>query len=67
MKPYGVKIEQGPDVADIQAMGSKGCVGKFAGHSGDFHPYASGEAKASTRRYWKRKARAEGKKACNDS
>jgi hypothetical protein len=57
MKPYGVRIEDSPDVADIRAMGSKGCVGRFAGRSGDFHPYARGNGKRATRRYWKRIAR----------
>ena len=64
MKPYGVRIIEDPDVADIKEMGSKGSVGKFKGRSGDFHPYAHGEAKARTRRYWKRRARAHSKALC---
>jgi hypothetical protein len=29
MKPYGVRVIDGPDVADIKEMGSKGSTGKF--------------------------------------
>lgn len=64
MKPYGVKVVESPDVADIQHMGAKGSTGKFAGKSGDFHPYARGAAKARARRYWKRRARAAGRSEC---
>ena len=67
MKPYGVIVEEGPDVADIKEMGSKSCTGKFAGKSGDYHPYCRGDAKARTRRRWARRARAEGRAACNES
>jgi len=66
MKPYGVKIEEHPDVADIQEMGSAGHVGQIAGRSGDYHPYSRGASKAATRRRWARKARSEGKAACNE-
>ncbi len=61
MRPYGVKVIAGPDIADIQEMGSKGRVGKFPGKSGDFHPVSKGHSKAATRRKWKRGARTEGK------
>jgi hypothetical protein len=64
MRPYGVKIEERPDVADIKAMGSKGSVGVYAGRSGDYHPIARGNAKARVRRYWKRAARRENAAAC---
>jgi hypothetical protein len=57
MKPYGVKVIEFPDVADIQSMGAKGSVGKFAGKSGDYHPYSKGNSKKKTRRYWKKRAR----------
>jgi len=66
MRPYGVKIIDGPDVADIHEMGSKGSVGKFAGRSGEYHPYAHGAVKAATRRYWARKARKANKAACRE-
>jgi hypothetical protein len=66
MKPYGVKVIEYPDIADIKEMGSKGRVGMIAGHSGDYHPYSRGASKAATRRRWARKARAEGKAACDE-
>lgn len=50
MRPYGVRIIECPDVADIKEMGSKTSVG---GKS----YFRSAEAKARTRRYWKRQAR----------
>jgi len=64
MKPYGVVVIDSPDVADIKEMGSKGRAGQFAGKSGDYHPYSSGEDKAATRRYWARRARRQGKNEC---
>lgn len=65
MKPYGVKVIEHPDVADIQEMGSKSSAGKHPGYSDDFHPYTrSKESRAATRRYWARKARRENKSAC---
>ncbi len=68
MKPYGMprvpELEY-PDVADIQHFGLASHVGRIAGKSGDFHSYTrSAAAKASTRRYYKRIARAAGKKEC---
>lgn len=65
MRPYGLKIIEGPDVADINEMGSKGSFGKFPGRNGDYHPYSRGAVKDRTRRRWARRARAEGKAACN--
>lgn len=64
MRPYGVRVIESPDVADIKAMGSKGSVGKFAGRSGDYRPYARGASKARVRRTWARKARAANRAAC---
>jgi len=66
MRPYGVRIIEGPDVADIREMGSASHVGKLRGKSGDFHPYNRGASKAATRRFWARKARAAGKAACRN-
>lgn len=66
MRPYGVKVEEHPDVADIKEMGSASHVGKLAGKSGDYHSYCKGNSKARTRRYWKRRARAENKAACSE-
>lgn len=60
MKPYGVRVIQGPDVADIKEMGSKTCVGRF-----DEHGYFRNKAaKATTRRYWKRAARRANRELC---
>ena len=59
MKPYGVELIEHPDVADIQAMGCKSCVGRLVERSGEFKSYIRNTArKASTRRRWARKARA---------
>ncbi len=59
MKPYGVRIIEFPDVADIQAMGAKSSTGRLPGKSGDFHPYSRSKNKTMVRRYWKRRARHE--------
>lgn len=64
MKPYGVAIEEYPDVGDIKNNARKGCVGQFPGKSGDYHPYSHGVGKAAMRRYWKRRARRDGRNAC---
>lgn len=64
MKPYGVIIEQGPDIAEIKEMGSKSSCGQIAGKSGDYHPICKGLVKDRARRRWARRARAEGKNAC---
>ena len=45
MKPYGLKVIDSPDVGDIKEMGSKSSTGKFAGKSGDFHPYSRSKTK----------------------
>jgi hypothetical protein len=67
MRPYGVKIIEHPDVADIQEMGAKSSVGKFSGRSGACHGYIRDPvAKAATRRHWARKARAANKAACKE-
>jgi hypothetical protein len=67
VRPYGVPIEQFPDVGDIQEMGAKSSAGKFPGKSGDYHGYIRNPThKASIRRRWKRAARAEGKRACKE-
>lgn len=67
MKPYGVRVIEHPDVVDIQSMGSKSSVGKLPRKSGVFHSYTrSVFAKATTRRYWARKARLDNKLACKE-
>ena len=59
MRPYGVKVIAGADVADIQEMGSKSSVG-----GRNYNRNVA--SKAATRRHWARKARAAGKAACKD-
>jgi hypothetical protein len=63
MRPYGLEyaLIVGPDVGDIKEQARKGSVGRFAGKSGDFHPYARGSGKRATRRLHKRAARARGR------
>jgi hypothetical protein len=66
MKPYGVRIVEFPNVGDISEMGAKSSAGHISGRSGDCHSnFRSVDSKARTRRHWARKARAEGKAACN--
>lgn len=67
MKPYGVYIPQSIDVLDIKTMGAKGSVGALRGRSGHFRALCQGTSKACTRRYWKRVARADGRRAARDS
>ena len=67
MKPYGVRVIESPDAVDIKFMASKGSTGKFPGKSGEYRPYSrSGQGKSRMRRFWKRKARAEGKREETD-
>ena len=66
MKPYGVRIIECPDVADILETGRKSRVGRLPGRSGDYRPYSRGENKARTRRYWKRIARRTNREACEE-
>jgi hypothetical protein len=63
MRPYGLEhaLIAGPDVGDIKAQARKGCIGCFAGKSGDYHPYSRGGGKQATRRTIKRAARARGR------
>lgn len=62
MKPYGVRVEEWPDVGDIKIMGAKSCVGKLRGKSGLYRGYCRGSWKKHIRRYWKRRARREGRR-----
>lgn len=59
MKPYGVRLIEGPDVADIREMGSKSSVG-----GRNYNRNVA--SKATTRRRWKRLARVEGRLACQE-
>ena len=70
MKAYGLpRISEiaFPDVADITHHGLKSSVGHLRGKGGDIRSsFKNPEAKARTRRLFKRRARAEGKEACNE-
>jgi len=59
MKPYGVRVIDCPDVADLREMGSKSSTGGRNYNRND-------AAKATTRRHWARKARAANKAACRE-
>ena len=65
MRPYGVKVITGPDVADVHAMGSKSSVGSLPGRSGVYRGLIHGKAeKAATRRRWARVARRANRAEC---
>jgi hypothetical protein len=66
MKPYGLKIVEFPDVEDILSMGAKSSCGTLRKSGGEFSGYCRSDAKAATRRYWKRQARRDGKSACSN-
>ena len=70
MKPYGVKRildVQWPDVYDILHYGLKSCIGSLKGKGGEWRGIHKRKSrKRAARRYWKRKARLEGKKACQE-
>jgi len=58
MKPYGVRIEEWPDVADIQNMAAKSACGCLRGKGGDYRGYNRNKTgKWRMRRMWKRIAR----------
>jgi hypothetical protein len=61
MKPYGIPRildVEFPDIADIHRFGLKSSIGHFSEKGGEFKSYIRNcHSKASTRRYWKRKAR----------
>jgi hypothetical protein len=59
MKPYGLRVILFPDVGDIHEMGSKSSIGG--------RNYGRNVArKQRARRRWARKARALGKRLCNE-
>jgi hypothetical protein len=66
MRPYGVTIPASLRVRDIQMIGAKSSFGDLPGPSGHFHGLCRGPSKARTRRYWKRVARAEGKRVVRE-
>jgi hypothetical protein len=57
---------EGPDVADIQALGLKSSAGVYRKKGGDFRGYAHGRAKDEARRAQKRNARREGRIQADD-
>jgi hypothetical protein len=59
MRPYGVRIIECPDVADIQLMGAKSSTGQLRSKSGEYRGYSRRKAKKTIRCYWKRRARHE--------
>jgi hypothetical protein len=70
MKAYGIPRNLGlvhPDCADIREFGLKSSVSNPSGLSGDRHnSFRDPASKASTRRYYKRLARREGKVEARD-
>ena len=64
MKPYGLRIVEFPDVADICDMGAKSSCGRIAGKSGDYRPYSRTKTRRAIRRYWKRRERRLSKQNC---
>jgi hypothetical protein len=67
MKPYGVRVIDSPDIADIQATGRAGHVSRYPGRSGCYKSYIrDSAARKITRRYWKRLARREGCKEAKE-
>lgn len=66
IKAYGLKVIEYPDVGDIQMMGSKSSVGRFRSKSGQYKSYIRRSVKKrAVRRFWKRKARIDGRKQCD--
>lgn len=70
MRPYGLPRDANlahPDVADIHQYGLKARVGAMPGKGGDTRGIHKNKArKAATRRYFKRAARAQGKRDCHE-
>jgi hypothetical protein len=68
MKPYGIHPREDGDVdcAGIRENGRASHFGHLPGPGGDIRASQRSAAKRAARRYLKRRARAEGKKACFD-
>ena len=66
MKAYGIdSMPTHCDVADIHAFGLKSSAGKLRGKGGDIQSnHRNSEVKRQTRRMFKRRARAQGRKEC---
>lgn len=55
MKPYTTKkLEEFPDISDIQRDGRKGSIGRTPEKCGDFKPYVRSKQKKLMRRNMKR-------------
>jgi len=55
-----------PDVADIHMAGFKSSVGSLRGKGGDFRGIQKSKHRQDVRRYWKKRARREGKVALTE-
>ncbi len=68
MKPYGIKnVHTFPDVADIHAQGRKSSVGHNSCRGRKAKSYfRNSESKRAIRRRFKRKARKQAKKECEE-
>lgn len=70
MKPYGIPRVHGvswPDKGDMKEFARKSSVGNFRVRGGAYRgTHKNKAAKATTRRIYKRRARAEAKATCVD-
>lgn len=68
MRGYGLpRLFKYPDVGDIHELGLQSSAGHLPGKGGDIRSYfKSSQDKRQTRRIYKRRARAAGKKACSE-
>jgi hypothetical protein len=64
MKPYGLPRSSSweyPDLGDVREYGLKSSTARLPGLGGDIRASNHSKSKRATRRYFKRKARHEGK------
>ena len=66
MKAYGLEKSEYPSIHIIAREARNSHTGKLRGKGGDYRGYCYGADKARVRRYWKRRARAEGKAECSE-
>lgn len=68
MRGYGLpRVFRYPDVGEIQELGLQSSFGKLPGKGGEIRSqFKNSDDKRRTRRIYKRRARAEGKKACDN-
>lgn len=70
MRPYGVTkfTLNDQDKAGNMFAGRKPSIGKLPGKNGEFHPLRrNADARRAARRFWKRKARQEGKRQAQEA